>query len=156
MITKQDIESAIEPLINEKEIFIVETIINIKNNSIIIYLDGFEGVTIDDCVEVSRRIEHEFEEEIGMYELKVSSAGIDLPLRILPQYKKNIGRNVEVIEKEGKKQKGELIDVNENNFVIRYKTKEKTEGSKKKKWVEKTKSYSFDQIKSTKVIPDFS
>jgi len=95
MITKENIERLIKEKINGTPLFIVE--INIKPGNIInVYLDSTEGVTIKDCVEVSRCIEKNFDRDTEDYALEVSSAGLNAPFKVKEQYLKNIGKNVRI------------------------------------------------------------
>ena len=80
MITEQRILDIASPLIEEKGMFVAEIEIQ-PTNKIVLYLDGFNGVTIKDCVDVSRSIESTLDRDTEDFELLVSSAGIDMPLR---------------------------------------------------------------------------
>lgn len=140
---------------NGKEIFVVD--ISAKSgNTIWIYIDSFDGVTIKNCADISRFIEQNIGDKIHDYNLNVSSAGLDMPLKVQQQYKKNLNRKVEVIQKNGVKRKGVLIDFNENNFTIETQKKEKDPETKKKKQITVQTTFAFDEIKSTKIVPDFS
>ena len=78
-----------------------------------------------------------------IFSLEVSSPGIDEPLKLLRQYKKNIGRNVEVTMTDENKQEGKLVAVSEETITIEY-----IEG-KNKKAVTVTKEMPLDQVKQT-------
>ena len=84
-------------------------------------MDGDNGVTIDDCVKLSRAVGNYLEEEEVMdtkYTLEVSSPGIDIPLSSLRQYRKNIGRRLKISLAEGKDVKGILKEVDENELLL--------------------------------------
>ena len=81
----------------------------------------------------------------GDFSLEVSSPGLDEPLKLLRQYKKNIGRDVELVMNDDAKKEGKLTAVTEENITIEY-----TEG-KGKKAIVKTDEIPFDAIKQTKV-----
>jgi ribosome maturation factor RimP len=141
------IEALIEKLLSETaDIFLVSVKVKPTNN-IKVFLDADAGLNIDKCVKINRAMYRTIEEEgwypDGNFSLEVSSPGIDEPLKLIRQYKKNIGRNVEVTMNDGTKQEGKLMDVTEENITIEY-----TEG-KNKKAVVVTKEFSFDQIKQT-------
>ena len=85
----------------------------------------------------------------GDFSLEVSSPGVEEPLKLLRQYHKNSGRNVEVITKDNNRQEGKLAGVNEAAVTIEY-----TEG-KGKKAVTKTVNIAFDDIKQTRVLVTF-
>ena len=116
-------------------------------NNIKVYLDADEGLSIDRCVKINRAMYRTIEEEgwypDGNFSLEVSSPGIDEPLKLLRQYKKNIGRNVEVTMMDENKQEGKLVAVSEEIITIEY-----TEG-KNKKAVTVTKEIPLDKVKQT-------
>ncbi len=87
---------------------------------------------IENCVQLSRAIEHGLDREEEDFELEVSSAGLDTPFTVRQQYLKNIGKNVVIHQTNGTKSEGKLIETNENDFVVEYRKREKVEGKKKK------------------------
>ena len=93
MILKEDIEKLADEFLYGTDMFIVKLNVG-SDNKITIYIDGDNGVTIDDCVGLSRFIENEYDRETEDFELNVSSAGIDQPFINLRQYLKNIERPV--------------------------------------------------------------
>src|SRR5690554_3134367 len=102
MIDKKEIERLALERIDEldKGLFIVAISVS-GNNVIQVEIDSEEGsVSIEDCVSVSRNIEHNLDREKQDFELQVSSAGLDKPFRVLKQYYKNIGNEVKVLLKE--------------------------------------------------------
>jgi ribosome maturation factor RimP len=135
-------------LVNDPAYFLVEIRIKPTNN-VKLFLDGDQGVTIEKCISWNRALYKKIEEENlfpnGDFSLEVSSPGVDEPLKLFRQYKKNIGRTVEVILKDGIKVTGKLIDVSEQAISV-----EETKGKNKKKEVLQH-SFLFDQIKSTKI-----
>jgi len=143
----QAVEKLITPLLNE-DIFLVSIKIKPTNN-FKIFLDADSGLGIDKCIKINRAL-YKIMEEMGMYpdgdfSLEVSSPGLDEPLKLLRQYKKNIGRDVELVMNDDAKKEGKLTAVTEENITIEY-----TEG-KGKKAVVKTDEIPFDTIKQTKV-----
>ncbi len=143
----QAIEALIAKLLLEMEdVFLVSVRIKPANN-IKVYLDADEGLNIDRCVKINRAMYRTIEEEgwypDGNFSLEVSSPGIDEPLKLLRQYKKNIGRNVEVTMTDENKQEGKLVAVSEETITIEY-----IEG-KNKKAVTVTKEMPLDQVKQT-------
>ena len=81
----------------------------------------------------------------GDFSLEVSSPGLDEPLKLVRQYKKNVGREVEIITHDEAKKEGKLTEVTEEKITIEY-----TEG-KGKKAVLKTQEINFTDIKQTKI-----
>lgn len=139
-------------LVNDPAYFLVEIRVKPTNN-VKLFLDGDQGVTIEKCISWNRALYKQIEEENlfpnGDFSLEVSSPGLDEPLKLLRQYKKNVGRPVEVILKDGIKVAGKMIDVNEEAITV-----EETKGKNKKKEVIQHQ-FQFDQIKSTTIQPVF-
>ena len=146
----QAIEALIAKLLLESEdLFLVSVIVKPTNN-IKIFIDADGGLNIDKCVKINRAMYRTIEEEAwypdGNFSLEVSSPGIDEPLKLLRQYKKNIGRSVEVTMNDATKLEGKLTAVNETSITIEF-----TEG-KNKKAVILSKEIAFSEIKQTIVL----
>lgn len=157
MIAKERILELAQERINElnKNIFVVELSISSRNN-IQLEIDSEVGfVTIDDCVRVSRNIEHNLDREEQDFELSVSSAGIDKPLRHWKQYPKNVGRTLKIRTKPGETIEGELTKVEENQIELSFEEVLKLEGKKKKEKIQRTVQLSFEQIQEAKVVISF-
>lgn len=158
MLDKKKIEALAIERMNELDegLFIVDLSIS-PTNKINVELDKMGGnVKIEECVSVSRNIEHNLDREIEDFEIEVSSAGLDRPLRVLKQYIKNIGRTVKVHLKENNKViEGELINADENTITIRTTSKERIEGRKKRETVVRETEYTFDEIRETKIVISF-
>jgi len=147
----QTIENLLEPLLVD-DIFLVSIKVKPTNNYKI-YLDADSGLGIEKCIKINRALYKKIE-EMGMYpdgdfSLEISSPGVDEPLKLLRQYKKNIGRNVEVITNDDTKKEGLLKEVTEEAITIEH-----TEG-KGKKAVTLNTEISFNDIKQTKVLIKF-
>ena len=147
----QSVEKLILPLLQD-DIFLVSIKIKPINN-IKIYLDADNGLGIEKCIKINRAL-YRIMEEMGMYpdgdfSLEVSSPGVDEPLKMLRQYKKNAGREVEVTLNDDIKKEGKLIEVNEDTIKIAY-----TEG-KNKKAVNHEVEIPFVDIKQTRVKVKF-
>jgi len=143
----QAVEKLIKPLLFD-DIFLVSIKIKPTNN-FKIYLDADSGLGIEKCIKINRAL-YRIMEEMGMYpegdfSLEVSSPGLDEPLKLLRQYKKNTGREVEVITNDDVKKTGRLTEVAEDKITIEY-----TEGKGKKAAV-KTEDIYFNDIKQTKI-----
>lgn len=154
MIDKKTIQGIIEKEIENSDLYLVETKVS-SDNTISVMIDSFTGVPIIKCIELSRAIEGQLDREIEDFELSVSSAGIGQTFQVIQQYHKNVGKDVEVLTSEGKKNIGKLLAVGENEIEIEVEELIKVEGKKKKQLVTKTLSFEFDQIKSTKDIITF-
>lgn len=136
-------------------LFIVDISIS-ATNVIHVELDKAEGyVSINECMSVSRNIEHNLDRESEDFELHVSSAGLDKPFRVLAQYTKNIGREVKVVTTDGKKMEGTLSAANEKEITLETSRKEKIEGKKKKELIVEQHVFPMNQIKETKIVISF-
>ncbi|MGZ4155890.1 MAG: ribosome assembly cofactor RimP, partial [Bacteroidia bacterium] len=131
MITIDSIKKITDAKIAEGTNFIVDIVVK-PGNKIIILLDNDNGVSIKDCVELSRFVESNLDREKEDFELNVMSPGLTEPFKILRQYQKNIEKQVDVITKEGKKLSGKLLSADEEGIELEVKRREKTEGKKGK------------------------
>ena len=104
---------------------------------------------------MSRHIEFSLDRETEDFELNVMSPGLTEPFKILRQYKKNIGQQVDIVTKENKKINGKLISVNDLSILLETKTKEKVEGKKGKQLLINNINLTFNQIKETKIVISF-
>ena len=128
--------------------FLVEVRIKPTNN-IKVFVDADEGVNLSNLVEYNRKLYKQIEESglypDGNFSLEVSSPGLDEPLKLRRQYKKNVGRFVDVTLEDGTKKEGKLTEATEDGIVIEW---EEGKGQKKET---KQESILFDQIKTTKI-----
>lgn len=134
------------------DVFLVEAKV-LPGNNIRVFLDADSGVTIDRCTKINRAL-YKHLEESGLFPnndfaIEVSSPGIDEPLKLHRQYKKNIGRNVEVTLMDESKKTGKLIAVGDEDITV-----EEQEGKGKNKII-KANTLLFNQIKHTKVLVTF-
>lgn len=120
MIKKELITKLIDERIAELNngLYVVELTIS-PSNVIRVELDKVSGgVTVTDCMSVSRNVEHNLDREEQDFELHVSSAGLDKSLRHIKQYIKNIGRELDVVLQNGTKFCGEIVEVTENTVIL--------------------------------------
>lgn len=136
-------------------LFLVDLTIT-KDNAINIEIDKHVGgVSVKDCMAVSRNVEHNLDREEQDFELHVSSAGIDRPLRVLPQFIKNINRTVEVLKNDGILIEGILKEANETELTLETTRVEKIEGKKKKETIVEQIVLPMNTIKETKIVITF-
>ena len=154
MIEKKTVCQIVEEWLEGKDYFLVDVTVT-PDDKIVVEIDHAEGVWIDDCVDLSRYIESKLNREEEDYELEVGSAGIGQPFKVLQQYIIHIGKEVEVLGKDGKKWTGVLMDANEENFTITVQVKVKPEGAKRPKLVEQNVTFVYDEIKYTKYLISF-
>ena len=154
MISKDAVKQIVESYITAKGYYLVD--INVtKDNHISVEIDHFEGVSIDFCVELTREIESGIDRETEDYELQVSSAGLTEPFKVLKQYQKNIGNEVEVLTKEGKKITGVLTAADAEKITLQIEKQIKPEGAKRKVTLSEDLEIPYENIKTTKYIIRF-
>ncbi len=154
MINESKIEDIIADKLQQDNMFVVELVVK-PGNKINVVIDHENGVPISYCIELSRLIEENLDRDTEDFELEVSSAGIGQPLKVLGQYKKNIGREVEVLCTDGKKFEGKLVSVLEEGFEVEIEEKVKVEGKKRKELQVRTVNCKFDEVKQVKDIISF-
>ena len=157
MISKKKVTQLVNERIEELDngLFIVDLRIS-SSNQINVELDKYEGnVSVDDCIRVSRNVEHNLDRDEQDFELHVSSSGLDKGLRVFAQYKKNIGRDVKVKRKEGGKIEGTLIDATEEQIVVQNSRKERIEGKKKKQTIVEDHVIPMSNVLETKIVISF-
>jgi ribosome maturation factor RimP len=150
------IRGMIEEILRDEPVYFLVDLKIKPTNNIKVFLDGDSGITIEKCVRVNRMLYKKLEEAAlypeGDFSLEVSSAGLDEPLKSMRQYKKNIGRPVEISLTEGGLKEGVLKAVTEEGLVLEETTSGPAMGKlpSKKKEVRET-IYLFNNIKSTKI-----
>ena len=125
------------------------------NNEVKVVIDGDEGVKVEDCIAVSRKVEHNLDREEEDFSLEVMSAGAASPLELPRQYKKNIGRHLEVKTQEGEKIEGLMTDATDAEITLTWKTREPKPVGKGKVTVQKTEIISYNEIVQAKVMIKF-
>ncbi len=151
MIDRKKISRLVDNYLKGDNKFLVEVRVR-SGNHINVFLDGDQGVTISDCVDVSRHIESNLDRESEDFDLKVSSAGIDQPYKLKRQYKKNIGQMVKVTMIDGKEFKGKLVNVAGEEIIIEPKLKKKKKAGDGEV---NELTLLFENIKETKGIVTF-
>jgi len=157
MINKELVRKLAQERMDELDrgLFIVD--ISISSSMVInLEIDKENGnVAIDDCVSVSRNVEHNLDREEVDFELHVSSAGLDKPLRVLPQFLKNVGREVALVMTDGTKKTGVLLEAAPEHLVVETTRSEKPEGKKKKEIIVEKETIPMTEIKETKIVISF-
>lgn len=151
----------LEKIADREDLFIVDIKMH-TNGKLIVLIDGDEGITIQDCAAVSRHVGFHLEEENAVdhaYNLEVSSPGVDIPLTTERQYRKNIGRQVQLKmvgpEGEGEVQReGVLLAVTEQGLSLEAIIQNKNLPKGRKPAVEML-DIPFKNILVTKVLISF-
>ncbi|MDE6046447.1 MAG: ribosome assembly cofactor RimP [Alistipes sp.] len=154
MIDTHKIIDAAARRLEGSEMFVVGCTCS-PGNEIELLIDSDTSVSIDACVELSRAIEAEFDRDAEDFALTVASAGIGSELRCLRQYRKLVGRPVEVLLTSGIKITAQLDAVDETSLTLSYEEKQAVEGRKRKQLVRVTRTYPFAEVKSTREYLDF-
>ena len=117
------------------------------DNRINVAIDGDNGITIDDCIELSRTIEGSLDRDAEDFELNVASAGLDSPLKLKRQYKKNVGRDLTVTTFEGETTEGQLVEADDEHITLQ------PQGNRKSQ--PKPVQYAYSDIKTAKIVIHF-
>lgn len=154
MILKDAVSQIVESYLSTTDYYLVDLHIT-NDNRIQIEIDSFDGVSIDFCVQVSKYVESQLDREKEDFELEVSSAGLTEPFKVLKQYEKNFGNEVEVLTKDGRKLTGILTQATTDFFVLEVEKTVKPEGAKRKITVVEQLNFNYSDIKYTKYIIRF-
>lgn len=154
MIDTKKIEEIAARHLEGTDLFVVSCTVS-PANEVELLIDSDTSVAIDACVALSRAVEAEFDREVEDFELMVASAGIGSELKTLRQYRKLVGKSVEVLLKSGVKVLALLEEVTEEAITLSYEEKQAVEGKKRKQLVKVTRTYPFEEIKQTVEYLDF-
>lgn len=148
------VENLLSDTLKERDdLFLVDLKVS-ENNTIKVIIDGDNDVTVDDCITVSRGIEHNLDRDEQDFSLEVTSAGATSPLTHHRQYKKNTGRRLKV-KTETETFKGQLESVSEDYITLTWKAREPKPVGKGKVTVQKEEQIAFTDIKEAKVMITF-
>ena len=125
-----------------------------KDNKISVVIDGDNGVSVNDCIAVSRKVEHNLDRDEEDFSLEVSSAGVSEPLHLERQYRKNLGRKLQVIT-NNEKIEATLTEVDQNGIKLNWKAREPKPVGKGKHTVQKEVVLPYSEITSAKVMITF-
>jgi len=140
---------------NNKSLFLIDFTIT-ESNQIRIIIDGDHGVTVNDCIAVSREIEHNLDREETDFSLEVASAGVSESLVNTRQYIKNKGRKLAIKTQKGETIEGTLANVDSKEIVIQWKAREPKPIGKGKVTVQKEMVLDYKDIVEAKVIVTFN
>ena len=140
MISTEQITDLVMKHIGPTDIFLVEVLVK-PGNAITVHVDRPEGISIDECVRISRFLNESLDRDEEDYSLEVSSPGLGAAFRVKQQYEKNLDHDIEVLYTDGIKVKGRLLNVTDEGILLQVKGRD-----------EKIK---FEQIKTAKAIITF-
>lgn len=135
------------------DLFLIEMTIS-EDNRIKIIIDGDKGVSVEDCMFVSRAIEHNLDREETDFALEVASAGATSPIVNNRQYNKNIGRTLEV-KTTSDTIEGILKDTSDEGISLEWKVREPKPVGKGKVTVKKEAVIAYSDIVEAKVMIKF-
>ncbi len=145
------VKELLDNALSENEsLFLIDLQFN-EDNKIRIIVDGDQGVSLNECVRISRAIEHNLDREEEDFSLEVTSPDISQPLSVKRQYKKNINRTLMVVTTNDQKLEGILKQVTEEDITLQWQAREPKEVGKGKQTVDKTETIKFSEIKQAKV-----
>ncbi|MHA6279400.1 ribosome assembly cofactor RimP [Salinimicrobium sp. CAU 1759] len=148
---REKVEKLLQEAFEENNsLFLIELNVNDANH-ITVIIDGDKGVSVNDCIAVSRKIEHNLDREEEDFSLDVSSAGVSSPLEMPRQYQKNIGRTLAVTTVKGEEFEGELVAFEDAKLTLKWKAREPKPVGKGKVTVNKEAVLPLEDVKEAKV-----
>lgn len=154
MIDKTALTEFVERQLQETDLFLVDITVS-PANEIVVEVDSDSPVDIDECIALSGKIEEAFNRDEEDYELEVGSAGITSPFKVVRQYQKNIGNEVEVLARDGRKYTGVLREAGPETFTIVCSEKVRHEGAKRPVVEEVLRTFAYSDVKSTSYLLQF-
>jgi ribosome maturation factor RimP len=156
--TNMTFKERVQELLNQglethPHLFLIDFTVG-ADQKINVVLDGDQGVTLQDCMDISRAIEHQLDREEFDFALEVASAGATAPLKLARQYAKNIGRTLSV-QTADQKVEAELVEADESTILLRWQAREPKPIGKGKHTVEKEWNVPISEIIEAKVIIKF-
>lgn len=147
-MTREEILNAMQAPVEGRGCFIVDVRVS-RDNEVELTVESAEGtVDMEDCVALSESFQALFDRDVEDYALTVSSAGLDQPFKVLRQFQKAIGTEVEVRLKGGRKLTGVLTDAQADAITLRHTVREAVEGSKKKVDVTREDRFGMEEVNS--------
>nr|WP_299383260.1 ribosome assembly cofactor RimP [Allomuricauda sp.] len=151
---KEKVESLLNKALEDRPaLFLIDFTIS-GDNTVRVVLDGDEGVNLQDCMDVSRAIEHNLDREAEDFSLEVTSAGATSPLQLRRQYKKNVGRKL-MVRTSDNEWEGTLTEANDEHITLEWKAREPKPVGKGKVTVQKKEVIAFSDIHQAKVVLKF-
>ena len=151
---KNTVKDLLEKGLEERnDLFLVDFSIT-TDNTIKIIIDGDQGVAVEDCMFISRAVEHNLDREEQDFSLEVASAGATAPLLNKRQYIKNLGRTLEV-KTQSDNIEGKLIQATDNEITLQWKSREPKPLGKGKVTVQKQADIAYENIVEAKVMIKF-
>ncbi len=154
MISREVVREIVEEWLKGKEYFLVSIDVS-SDNRIVVEIDHADGVWLDDCVELSRFVEGHLDRDREDFELEVGSAGLGQPFKVPQQYVNHVGKEVEVVDGDGKKYKGMLKSVDGSQFVVTVAERIQVEGKRRPVKTDVDHTFNMDSVKYCKYVISF-
>lgn len=151
IMDKEKIKFLVNTALEENEELFLVDIQFLPENKIYIEIDGDKGVSLNECIRVSRSVDDNLDREVEDFSLEVATPDVAQPIKLKRQYVKNVGRTLAIKLKDNRSIEGILNTVTENDIQLEWKTREPKEIGKGKVTVIKNESVSFDDIVEAKV-----
>lgn len=143
-----------DALLEKPHVFLIDLSIS-DTYKIIVTLDADNGVNLQDCIDISRSIENNLDREACDYALEVASVGVGSPLKLVRQYKKNVGRTL-IVKTNNETIEAELIEANDDFIVLSWLAREPKKIGKGKETVQKRIETPYTDIKEAIVTINFN
>ena len=144
----------IEGLKERPSVFLIDLTIT-DSFKIIVNIDGDNGVLLQDCIDISRAIENNLDREEQDFSLEVASVGVGSPLKLVRQYKKNVGRTL-IVKLATETIEAELVEANDNFIILSWEAREAKKIGKGKETVQKRLEIPYSEIKEAIVTINFN
>jgi ribosome maturation factor RimP len=147
-------QTAVKDIVDEalalnESLYLIELSISV-NNKVQVVVDGDNGVSLSECMRISRVINDNFDREVEDFSLEVTTPDIAHPLKVKRQYIKNLNRILKVKTAE-EELEGTLVSADEETIVLQWKAREPKLVGKGKVTVDKVVTLEYTEIKEAKV-----
>ena len=142
-----------QALLEKPSVFLIDLTIS-DSFKITVNIDGDNGVILQDCIDLSRAIESNLDREEQDFSLEVASVGVGSPLKMIRQYKKNVGRTL-IVKLETQTIEAELVEANDNFIILSWEAREPKKIGKGKETVQKRQEIPYTEIKEAIVTVTF-
>jgi ribosome maturation factor RimP len=154
MTFKEKVHSLLmEGLADKPSLFLIDLVIT-DAFKVIVTIDGDEGVALQDCIDVSRVVENNLDREEQDFSLEVASVGVGSPLKLVRQYKKNVGRTL-IVKTATENIEAELVEATDDFVILSWKAREPKKIGKGKETVQKRLEIPYADIKEAIVTVTF-
>ncbi len=154
MIDKELVGKIVADAIDGTNMFLVEVSVS-ADNRIVVDVDSMTMLDVDTVAELSRKIEAGLDRNVEDFELEVGSAGLTAPFKVKQQYDKNIGNEVEVLTRDGRKFSGTLVAADNSGFTVEVERKVRHEGAKRPVLEMQPERVAYENAKSVKYVLKF-